>query len=104
LRRAPAAPGTIRLVVTAHDREVTLEAAAWERMVPATNRRADTSYRPGPEAARSAQTWFRATKLAAGETRTSVPLVLPLERGPWVCKVVGRDEAGHVIAAWAVIE
>lgn len=104
LERAAAAPGTIRLSLTTHDSAVTLEAAAWERLAPASNRPEDTSYRPGPEAARSAQAWFGTDKLGPGETRTSVPLTLPRERGPWVCKVVGRDAAKHTIAAWLVVE
>ena len=47
LRREPGSrPGVCRLELTAHDGEVTLEDAAWERRTPLVNRPEDTSWRP----------------------------------------------------------
>src|SRR5262249_44887114 len=92
----------VRLVLTAHGDDVTLDEAAWERLVPAGNAQ-DTSYRPETPAGQSVRQWFGAARLKAGETRTSAPIALPAP-GPagaaLVFKVAATDTAGHRLAAW----
>jgi hypothetical protein len=115
LRLQPAATdGSVRLVLTAHDTEVTLQAAAWERLVPTGNRPADTCYRPAgnPSAAQQSaadqtvKTWFGDSHVKVDETRTSAAIALPARRGSedlFIIKVAATDSAGHHIAAWAVV-
>jgi hypothetical protein len=100
---------TVRLKVTAFDQDVTLENAAWERLVPTTNRAEDTSYRPlEPDSASSqkiAKSWFGDLRLKAGETRTSEPITIPSGSAPgesWVFKVSASDPSGHHLSAWAI--
>jgi hypothetical protein len=100
---------TIRLAVTAHDQDVTLEHAAWERLVPTANRPEDTSYRPAdPKASstkESVKSWFGDLQLKAGETRTSEPITLPsgvTNSEDWIFKISAVDTAGHHISAWAL--
>ncbi len=100
LRRVPGSrPGVCRLALTAHDGDVTLDDAAWERRTPLVNWPEDTSWRPAADAVR---TWFGSKQWRAGETRTSGDIVLPkdADRAPVLFKVLGRDEAGRAITAW----
>jgi hypothetical protein len=107
----PVSPGcqTVRLVVTAHDQDLALEHAAWERLVPTANRPEDTSYLPAA-VDRSGdgtmlQSWFGDLHLKAGETRISGAISLPHAGTPdesWVFKVSGTDSAGHHLSAWAI--
>ena len=92
-------PGVCRLALTAHDGDVTLDDAAWERRTPLVNWPEDTSWRPAADAVR---TWFGSKQWRAGETRTSGDIVLPkdADRAPVLFKVLGRDEAGRAITAW----
>jgi hypothetical protein len=109
-----ATDGPVHLVLTAHDTDVTLHAAAWERLVPTGNRPADTCYQPAGDALavqksaadRTVKTWFGDSHVKAGETRTSAPIPLPSGRSsddPFVIKVAATDSGGHHIAAWAVV-
>ena len=103
LHREPGSrSGTCRLKLTAHDGEVTLEDAAWERRTPTQNRPEDTSWRDDRPAGETARSWFGPTRLKAGETRTSGDLPLPADadREPVLFKVLGRDEKGRAVAAW----
>jgi hypothetical protein len=97
-------PGSIQLIVTAHDTGVTLTAAAWERLVPTASNPADTNYRPdGPKGA-IIQSWFGDPCLKAGEMRRSAAIKLPAGDGPWVFKVAGIDSAGHAVTAWLRVD
>jgi hypothetical protein len=98
---------TVRLAVTAHDQDLVLEHAAWERLVPTANRPEDTSYRPTDVSGNRTmlQTWFGDLHLKAGETRTSGIISLPRGGGPdesWVFKISATDTAGHHLSVWAV--
>jgi len=100
---------SVRVSVTAHDQEVTLDQAAWERLVPTANRPEDTSYRMPASYASSTQTtvqtWFGNLRLKAGETKTSEPISIPTSGGAdehWVFKISAVDSAGHHISAWAI--
>ena len=95
-------PGTCRLTLSAHDGDVTLEDAAWERRTPVLNRPEDTSWRPDQPASDTVRTWFGTRRLRAGETRSSgdIPLPADADRAPVLFKVLGRDEAGRAVAAW----
>jgi hypothetical protein len=100
---------TLRLVVTAHDQDVVLEHAAWERRIPTANRPEDTSF-PATESnpvgdREMVRTWFGDPRLKAGETRTSAAIAIPpcLESSEsWVFKISATDTAGHHLSAWAV--
>jgi hypothetical protein len=98
----------IRLQVTAHDQDLSLEHAAWERLVPTANRPEDTSHRPAgepPVEPNLIQTWFGNLHLKAGETRTSAPIAIPALAAAgesWVFKISATDAAGHHLSAWAV--
>ncbi len=94
----------VRLILTAHDHDVILEDAAWERLVPAANRPEDTSYQPAIEGPQAILAWFGDPHLRAGETRTSSVISLPTgdSTASWVFKIAGTDAAGHHVSAWAV--
>jgi len=100
---------TLRLVVTAHDQDVMLEHAAWERRIPTANRPEDTSF-PAAESnplgdREMLRNWFGDPRLKAGETRTSAAITIPpcLESGEsWVFKISAADAAGHHLSTWAV--
>jgi hypothetical protein len=97
-----------RLVLTAHDSDMTLDAAAWERLVPAANRPGDTSYHPNSDASgqQTVVDWFGDCQVRDGETRTSAALALPARRESgdvFIIKVAATDSAGHHIAAWATL-
>lgn len=94
--------GNVRLVLTAHDNDVTPEAAAWERLVPVSSRAVDTSYRPDAPTA-EVGAWFGDRRLKTGETRISPAIALPREGGPVLFKVVGTDALGHAVTAWAQV-
>jgi len=97
---------SVRLALTCHDAAVTLEGAAWERLVPAANRPEDTSYRPEAAADQGSRDWFGDPHLKAGETRSSAAIPLPAarERGDGIVfKVAATDAAGHRVAAWDVL-
>jgi hypothetical protein len=103
LRVAPEErPGTVRIIVTAHDSGVTLEEAAWERLVTHPEAAEDTSYRAEEGRGSSVRCWFGPASLEAGESRTSPPLSLPAGE-PVVFKVLATDRGGHHLAAWAVV-
>jgi hypothetical protein len=96
----------VRLVLTAHDADLTLEGAAWERLVPTANRPEDTSYSPQTAADVDARAWFGDVRLKAGETRASAVIPLPAWWGPneaAAIKVAATDPAGHRLAAWALL-
>jgi hypothetical protein len=98
---------SLRLELTAHDTGVVLDAAAWERLVPAANRPEDTSYRPDTSRADYSRAWFGDPGLKVGETRTSAAIALPGACGPGdalVFKVAATDMAGHRLAAWALVQ
>jgi hypothetical protein len=93
----------VRLVVTAHDQDITLDQAAWERLVPTANRPEDTSYQPSQER-KTLQAWFGDLHVKAGETETSTLITLPPggDGGEsWVFKISATDAAGHHLSAWA---
>jgi len=97
---------SIRLLLTCHDSRVTLDGAAWERLVPAANRPEDTSYRPEAGADQASRAWFGDPHLDAGETRASAAIALPSAPKPGdavVFKVAATDAAGHRLAAWDVL-
>jgi hypothetical protein len=96
--------GTVRLVLTAHDADVTLQDAAWERAAPETGRPEETSYRPDAPAGATVRAWFGDPRLRAGESRRSAPVTLPRAGGPVLFKVTGTDAAGRRVAAWARCE
>lgn len=95
--------GSLRLLVTANDAGLTIDGAAWERLVPTASRPEDTSYRPGPRSS-SGREWFPRRYLRWGESVTSMPVHLPNGRGPWVIKVAATDDTGHRVAAWSLVE
>jgi hypothetical protein len=100
--------GTLRLALSAHDSDVTLDTAAWERLVPMANRPGDTSYQPAGDASgpQAVAAWFGDRHLRDGETRTSAALSLPgrQESGAvFVIKVTATDSAGHHLAAWTTV-
>jgi hypothetical protein len=96
-------PGCVRLVLTAHDADVTLNAAAWERLVPDGGRTQDTSYRRDECADQKVLAWFGQLQLKAGETRRSAAIPVPSHLRPVVFKVAATDTNGHCMAAWAVV-
>jgi hypothetical protein len=95
-------PGTVRLLLTAHDSEVLLDAAAWERLVPTASCADDTSYRTDEPPSGPVVRWFGDPHLRAGETRCSKDISLPTIDGLLVFKVGGTDSAGHRVTAWTV--
>jgi hypothetical protein len=100
-------PGSVRLVLTAHDADVTLQEAAWEILVPAANRSEDTSYRPGSKPGETVRPWFGNPRLKAGETRTSRAISLPRGLGrtnPLIIKVSAAYSNGRPCTAWARIQ
>lgn len=92
-------PGTVRPVVTAHNGDVTLTAAAWERLAPA-GRAEDTNYRRDGTPGERVRAWLGNPMLRAGNSRVGTPVALPSGEGAWVIKLVGSDTSGHVLAAW----
>jgi hypothetical protein len=103
LRVEAVRPGAVRLAVTAHDAGLILQEAAWEKAAP-TGRPEDTSYRPENPAGDTIQAWFGEPHLAAGETRRSRVIALPVgEAGAWLFKITGQDAAGRSVAAWAEV-
>jgi hypothetical protein len=96
-----------RLVAAAHDQDLTLQSAAWERLVPATNRPGDTSFRPEIAGRQMVADWFGEPHLPAGQSRSSVWLPLPdwKQAGvPLVCKVLALDALGNRVAGWASVD
>ena len=91
--------GAIRLRLTAHDDDVILDNAAWERLTPAANRPEDTSYQSERGMGDAVKTWFGDPHLKAGETRLSTAISLPSDR-PCIFKIAATDRAGHRLAAW----
>jgi hypothetical protein len=104
LRQLPGQPpGTVRLLLTACDGPVTLDTAAWERLVPCANRVEDTSYRPGG-AAEAVRSWFGDPALKKGESRASTLIAVPDGTGPLLLKIGATDAAGHRLAAWLPLD
>src|SRR5262249_21162268 len=95
-------PGTMRLILTAHDADVLLDAAAWERLVPLNSCPEDSSYRADQPPSATAARWFGDPHLRAGETRSSADIALPCLDGLLVFKIGGTDSAGRRVAAWTV--
>jgi hypothetical protein len=96
-----------KLILTAHDAGVTLDHAAWERLIPTSSRPEDTSYRPGARPDDTVRGWFGDPHLNAGQSRASVPITLPSWAGckdPLIFKATGIDAAGRRCAAWAVAD
>jgi hypothetical protein len=95
-----------RLLVAAHDSDCTLDAVAWERTPPETNRPEDTSYRADKDMARVVRAWFGEAKVKAGETRRSAAMELPRfdrNKETVMIKVSGTDADGNRVAAWVNI-
>jgi hypothetical protein len=89
------------LLLTAHDADVTLDAAAWERLPPATNRAEDTSYRADKDMSQVVRDWFGDAKLKAGETRRSATIALPefdVKKETVIFKVNGTNSAGNRVS------
>ena len=93
----------VRLVLTAHHQALTLEDAAWERLLPNRNLPEDTSFRP-ESPGQTAREWFGNDELRAGETRVSKPIPLSSGTGAVVFKVCGRDRLRRTVTAWAIHE
>ena len=93
--------GKVRLTLRAHDADVRLTGAAWERLVPTANEPGDTNAHSERDAADCCRAWFGTEVLHAGESRTSQPIDRPIVSGEaWVFKVCGRDANGRV-TGWA---
>ncbi|HJT75861.1 MAG TPA: hypothetical protein VJ739_01535, partial [Gemmataceae bacterium] len=95
-------PGTVRLVVSAHDAPVVLHEAAVEPFVPPAGPD-DGTAEGGTTAADPralARAWFGGAPLQPGETRKSPDLPSLQCNGPSVVKVTGTDGAGRPVAAW----
>ena len=103
LRAEPEATDTFHLVLTAHDADVTLREAAWERLRPQQNRSEDTSYRAEQAPGKGTQAWFGDPHLRAGSSRRSAVLRSPCHEDPTVWKVTATDAAGHHVAAWLLM-
>jgi hypothetical protein len=94
--------GGYRLLLQAHAADVTLEAVAWEKMMPGECRADDTNYRP--EAATAfVREWFGDPQLKAGETRISKSIAVPPGQESVVFKVSAIDGTGQRAFAWAVL-
>lgn len=89
---------TVRLSVTAHDADVTLQDVAWEWTEATTSSAEETSYRPEMPPGETVRAWFGDGRIRAGETRTSGPMVVP-DRSV-IFKVLGSDATGR-LAGWA---
>jgi hypothetical protein len=95
----------VRLTLTAHDADVRLDGAAWERLVPKDNEARDTSVSTSAPL-ETCGSWFGSLDLKAGETR-SVVIDRPGSIGKsdaWYVKVSGTDEQGRHVGAYAVID
>lgn len=95
-----------RLHLTAHDGDVRLLGATWERLVPTKNDPTDIAAHSQDEAARYCRRWFGSELLSAGETRTSegiedLPAKLPNEGV--IFRVSGIDARKRLITASALI-
>jgi hypothetical protein len=88
------------LVLTAHDADVRLDGAAWERVVPSTNEPGDTSSHSSAEAAALVRQWFGEPEVLAGQTRRSPPLELS---GGVVIKISGTGPDGSHVACWTAV-
>lgn len=89
----------VRLLVAAHDGDVELTAATWERLLPGSQRSADTAYRHGEDAV---ATWFGESQLQMGRRFQSAPIAVPEASVPLLFKVVGVDAQRRPVAGWAV--
>jgi hypothetical protein len=95
--------GGVRLHLTAHDADVTLTAAAWERLEVKESRAADSSYWPEQTQEKAVSEWFGATRLKADETLHGTVSAIPAGTAI-VFKITGVDPAGQAVTAWAVVE
>jgi hypothetical protein len=100
--------GAVRLELTAQDADVTLDAAAWERLVPLANRPGDTSYDAAsdPSGEQAVGAWFGERHVRDGETRTSAAIAVPRRQESndvFIIKVAATDSAGHHLGAWATL-
>lgn len=106
-QEAGAAPGTVRLALTAHDAPVVLTDAVDGRLVPRAGPEEDPAGptpSPVPAPQDMALAWFGSAPLQPGETRTSPDLHLPTVDGPSLVKVAGSDAAGRRVAAWLLLK
>ncbi|HMC65724.1 MAG TPA: hypothetical protein VKI65_12360, partial [Gemmataceae bacterium] len=95
-------PGTGRLVLSAYDADVTLDAADVEPLGPAGRCDEEDARRPAsPE--QQARKWFATLALQGGDTRRSKLITLPAPGKEHLFKVTATDAAGHRIAARAVL-
>jgi hypothetical protein len=95
-----------RLVITGHDCDVTLDAAAWETAAPSKNRPEDTSFRASGTLDQTVRQWFGDPHVRTGESRTSGVIILPqCDTGdtPCVFKVLATDRSGHRVIAWTTV-
>jgi hypothetical protein len=90
--------GEYRLVVTAHDGDVTLEDAAWE-VASSSGHAADTNFRADAVPGETVRAWFDAVKVEAGSTKVSRTIELPPTGNPVFFKLCGRDAAGRKVTA-----
>jgi hypothetical protein len=94
-------PGACRLIATAYESGVTLQECAWENNALA-GRPKDTSFRAENPPGDSIRSWFGDGELAAGNTRSSAVIELPVDpAGMLLFKVSGRDSTGRVVSAQA---
>jgi hypothetical protein len=90
-----------RLILTAHDAAVTLDAAAWERLPPSTNRPKDTSYRTEESMEKTVRAWFGEPHIQAGASRHSEGLEIPgfnASKETVVFKIIATDAQGRKVA------
>jgi hypothetical protein len=105
--RGPA--GELRLrarVKERHGMPVRLSAISWEPLTPSVNPRS-TSFRCGRLDMLGIAAAFGTSALKAGGELSSRPIPLPgvsPGNGPLVIKVIGTDEKGRRIAAWADVD
>jgi hypothetical protein len=101
-----AADGDIRLSLTAQEAAVSVEEAAWERLIPGEEAHDDTSFRAVDAQCQSVRDWFGESRLQAGQTYRSVAIRLPPGTRPQdvVFKVLAVDDAGHRVSAWGLVE
>lgn len=97
--------GSVQLTLTAHDADLTLQTAAWERIAPNGSKAEDTNFRPESSMRQVIQSWFGNPKLKAGETRSSSVIALPPGSGDGlIFKVSALDAAGQQVSGWTAVD
>ncbi|MFL5241754.1 MAG: hypothetical protein ACJ8FY_06570 [Gemmataceae bacterium] len=92
-----------RLLLTARDSAMNIDAMAWERVPPLINSSADTSFRADSSMEKTVRAWLGDPHLEADQTRRSGILSLPkLGTGQEkvIVKIAATDALGHHISAW----